>query len=318
MSGAATRRRGWARLRERKHPARDHERNDDVPADAVDVASVIQRVAVLLDAGVAPARTWQLLAEVGEPLALQIAEAPPGTAVGDILAARGDAWGDVAVAWRVAETVGAPLAPSLRRFAESLRDAQQTRDDVAVALADPAATARLVAWLPLVAIVLGVALGFDVMTSVTQPAGIACVVAGFALMLAARRWSRRLVDRAQPPATLPGVSSDTVAIALSSGASVERALAVVVASGGGDPDDVVRDVLALSQRSGAPAVELLRAAGADSRRRARTDGRLSAARLSARLLLPMGLCTLPAFLLLGVAPMLLSVLAGSAPALASR
>lgn len=288
-----------------------------VPADAVEAASVIQRVAVLLDAGVVPARAWQLLAEAGEPLAARIAEAPPGTAVGDLLGTHGGAWSDVAVAWRVAETVGAPLAPSLRRFAEALRDAQQTRDDVAVALADPAATARLVAWLPLVAIVLGIALGFDVVRSLTQPAGIACVVAGLALMLVARRWSSRLVARAQPGPALPGVSADTVAIALSSGASVERALAVVAASGGGDPEDAVRDVLALSQRSGAPAVELLRAAGADSRRQARTDGRLSAARLGSRLLLPMGLCTLPAFLLLGVAPMLLSVLAGSAPALAS-
>ena len=34
----------------------------------------------------------------------------------------------------------------------------------------------------------------------------------------------------------------------------------------------------------------------------------SSARLSSRLLLPLGVCTLPAFLLLGVAPMLLSVM----------
>ena len=64
-----------------------------------------------------------------------------------------------------------------------------------------------------------------------------------------------------------------------------------------------------SRRSaGVPAVELLRASSALARHRARVDGRLRAARLSSRLLLPLGVCTLPAFLLLGVAPMLLSVM----------
>ena len=68
------------------------------------------------------------------------------------------------------------------------------------------------------------------------------------------------------------------------------------------------EVLRLSQRAGIPAAELLKATAALARHRARIDGRLRAARLSSRLLLPLGICTLPAFLLLGVAPMLLSVM----------
>lgn len=73
-------------------------------------------------------------------------------------------------------------------------------------------------------------------------------------------------------------------------------------------DRATRDVLDLSRSAGAPAVELLRADAAARRQSARTEGRLRAATLSGRLLLPLGVCTLPAFLLLGVAPMLLSVL----------
>lgn len=285
-----------------------------VTPDAAHVASGVQRLAVLLEAGVTPARTWELLAESGDEVAAEIAKG--ARSAGDVLAERGGAWSEVAIAWRVAETVGAPLAPSLRRFAHALREAQETRDDVAVALADPAATARLVSWLPLVAIGLGAALGFDIVATLTQPAGIACIVAGVALMLTARWWSARLVAAAQPAPGLPGVQGDTVAIALSSGVSIERALHVVAAAGGGDPEPEISEVLALSERAGAPAVDLLRAAAADSRRRSRTEGRLRAARLGARLLLPMGVCTLPAFLLLGVGPMLLSVLAVSQPLLA--
>jgi tight adherence protein B len=67
-------------------------------------------------------------------------------------------------------------------------------------------------------------------------------------------------------------------------------------------------VLALSRTAGVPAVELLRASAAHARQRSRIEGRLRAARLSSRLLIPLGVCTLPAFLLLGVAPMLLSVM----------
>lgn len=285
--------------------------------DASDAAASVQRLAVLLEAGVTPPRAWQLLAESGEEVATAVCAAGPARAVGEVLAEQPGAWREVAVAWRVAETVGAPLAPSLRRFADALRDAQETRDDVAVALADPAATARLVAWLPLVAIGLAVALGFDVVTTLTQPAGIACLVVGVLLMLVARRWSARLVARAQPPDAPPGLQGDTVAIALSSGASIERALQVVADGGGGAAAPETEEILALSQRAGAPAVDLLRAAATDARRRARTEGRLRAARLGARLLLPMGVCTLPAFLVLGVGPMLLSVMAGSTPLFAA-
>lgn len=283
--------------------------------EAVDAAACVQRLAVLLEAGISPPRAWELLADAGDPAAVEIVAAPPGRGAGEVLATRGGAWSEVAIAWRVAETVGAPLAASLRRFADALRDAQETRDDVAVALADPAATARLVGWLPLVGILLSFALGFDIVGVLAQPVGIACVVGGAVLMLVAHRWSAHLVAKAQPASGLPGVQTDTVAIALSSGVSVERALAVVQDAGGGQPDRETRDVLALSQRSGAPAVDLLRATAVETRRRRRTAGRMSAARLGSRLLLPMGLCTLPAFLLLGVAPMLLSVLSGSIPVL---
>ncbi|WP_292830955.1 type II secretion system F family protein [Microbacterium sp.] len=286
--------------------------------DAADAATVVQRLAVLLEAGVSPVNAWVYAAEDGEPVAVAVAaEVRAGVGPGAALAAMPGSWREVAVAWRVAETVGAPLAPSLRRFADALRDAQQSRDDVAVALADPAATAKLVAWLPLVAIALGLALGFDVTATFTNPVGIACVVAGVALMVAARLWTRRLVGRAQPGEDIAGLQGDVVAIALTGGVSIERALTVVAECGGGAPEPETERVLALSRRAGAPAVDLLRASAADARRRVRTEGRLRASRLSARLLLPLGVCTLPSFLLLGVGPMLLSVLSGTMPVLVS-
>ncbi|MFC6326963.1 pilus assembly protein TadB, partial [Microbacterium koreense] len=141
-----------------------------------------------------------------------------------------------------------------------------------------------------------------------QPLGVACLVGGGALMVLAHRWTRRLVRRAHGDAVLPGLEGELLAIALSGGASIDRAQTVLRASPGApEPDAGTVAVLTLSRTAGVPAVELLRAASAHARHRARVEAKLSAARLSTRLLLPLGVCTLPAFLLLGVGPMLLSV-----------
>lgn len=290
-------------------------------------AETVLRLAVLLQAGLSPARAWRQLADAGDPSAIRIMQAmDDGVPMKDAVAAAGRGWRDIAAAWRVAITVGAPLAESLRGLAVSLRDAQEAADDVRVALAEPAATARLMGWLPLVGMGLGAALGFDTFGVVfTHPVGIACLVGGAGLIVAAQRWSTRLVRRAHAAAGVPGLDAELVAIALSGGVSIDRATALVrearAASGATDPSsdgertaappgDGVADVLTLSQAAGIPAVELLRATAAHARHRARTDGRLRAARLSSRLLIPLGVCTLPAFLLLGVAPMLLSVVKG--------
>ena len=101
----------------------------------------------------------------------------------------------------MATTVGAPLADSLRAIAAALRDAQEAADDVRVALAEPAGTARLMGWLPLVALALGAMLGFDTLRIlVGSPLGIACLVAGLALILAAQRWSARWCGGRHPTA----------------------------------------------------------------------------------------------------------------------
>ena len=109
---------------------------------------------------------------------------------------------------------------------------------------------------------------------------------------------------------MPGMDADLTAIALSGGVSVSRARDLVRVTRGQDAEAsaAIHDTLVLSEAAGVPAVELLRSAAALDRHRARVDGRLRAARLSTKLLLPLGVCTLPAFLCLGVAPMFLSIL----------
>lgn len=277
-----------------------------------DAATSVQTLAVLLQAGAVPIVAWRHLASIGdEHAASVVARVEAGVPLVDAIEAEGGAWVDLASAWEIATTVGAPLADVIRVIAETLRDASSAEDDVRIALAEPAGTAKLLLWMPFAGLLLGFALGFDTLgVIVGTPAGAACVVAGLVLVLAARAWTARLLRQARPKPGTPGMRAELVAVALSGGASIPRALSLVAdaPSMPRDDDERIRSVLDLSHAAGVPAGELLRASAGQERHTARVDGRLRAARLSTKLLIPLGVCTLPAFLLLGVAPMLLSVL----------
>lgn len=291
-------------------------RSDATPGGPGDAAAAVRTLAVLLQAGARPMTAWRHLADSGDPVARRVIDrCAAGAELVGAIDAEGGAWSDLAAAWEVATIVGAPLAEVLRALAESLQDAASAADDVRIALAEPTGTARLLLWLPFAGLLLGLALGFDTIGVLfTNPFGAVCVGFGIALVLVARWWTTRMVRSAQPAAGTPGMHAELVAVALAGGVGIPRALRLVELS----PADLADDrratdaVLELSRSAGVPAGELLRASAAQQRHDARVQGRVRAARLSSKLLLPLGACTLPAFLLLGVAPLMLSVL-GSTP-----
>lgn len=291
-------------------------RKPDTGAAAAEAAAAVRTLAVLLQAGARPLTAWRHLADTGDAVASRVADrCDAGAELAGAVDAEGGTWSDVAAAWEIASVVGAPLAEVLRSLAESLQDAASAADDVRVALAEPAGTARLLLWLPFAGLLLGFALGFDTIgVLIANPLGIACVVAGLVLVALARLWTSRLVRRASVRPGTPGMHAELVAVALAGGAGIPRALRLVEHSTAHLVDDRAATdvVLELSRSAGVPAGALLRASAAQQRHRARVQGRIRAARLSSSLLLPLGACTLPAFLLLGVAPLMLSVL-GSTP-----
>jgi tight adherence protein B len=74
-------------------------------------------------------------------------------------------------------------------------------------------------------------------------------------------------------------------------------------------------VLSFSRAAGVPAAALLHAEAEESRRAATADGERRAAELGTRLLLPLGVCILPAFIALGVAPIVVSIVSSTALAI---
>ena len=233
----------------------------------------------------------------------------------------GDAWLALAAAWEVATQAGAPLASCLRQLTSTFREVGQLHRTLEVALAGPTATARMMMALPLVGILFGALMGFDAVRTLffTVP-GLICLVIGTALMLLGHLWNGRLMRTARARDPAPGLELDLMAIAMTGGGSLERARALVQAavtefdlparSGSGERT-VLDRVLELSNRAGIPAAELLRSEADELRRDARSEGERRAERLAVTLMMPLGLCVLPAFMLVAVVPLLLTVLSST-------
>jgi tight adherence protein B len=291
-------------------------------------ASTVQRLAVLLSAGVAPTTAWRYLDTTDPVVATVTASIDRGATVAAAIesASRGlpardrSAWRGVAAAWTVATDAGAPLAGALRDFARSLRTLATVERDVGTALAGPKATARMVMFLPAIGILFGVVLGFDTIGVLfTTVPGVVCLVVGGSLLALAALWNRRLVAAAQPHRVTPGLRHELVAISVTGGGSVDRAVASVdaalaqfdLAEEDGGSADRVTAVIALSVRAGVPAAELLRSEAEEARRQSAADAERTASVLAVKLMLPLGLCILPSFIVLGVVPLLIAVISST-------
>jgi tight adherence protein B len=304
-------------------------RRERTAADAAVLAGRVQRLAVLLRAGLAPAAAWRHLAETeeGAPELLRIAERiEAGEPAADAIEAEGGGvgpWRSVAAAWSIAARAGSPLAATLATLAGTLRVLAQQEREGRIALAGPNATARLVAVLPLVALGFGAALGVDTLGLLFGTGwGRACLAAGIGLMVLARLWSRRMVARAARGPASPGLRLDLLGIALSGGGALDAARGWVDEAcerhAVEDPEAAGRaaTVLALAERAGVPATALLAAEAEELRRTAAAERQERLARLGVTLLIPLGVCILPAFLLLGVVPLVAGVVGGTIAGLA--
>jgi tight adherence protein B len=123
------------------------------------------------------ARAWPVLRPVSDvcrlggdvPLALRGVASTPGA----------DGLRLLAAAWAVSQRTGAGLGSATRRVADSVRRDQATRRVVAGELASARATARLVACLPVVALLMGSGAGADPWSFLLRtPLGLGCLSAG--------------------------------------------------------------------------------------------------------------------------------------------
>ncbi|ORC16408.1 MULTISPECIES: type II secretion system F family protein [Rothia] len=97
---------------------------------------------------------------------------------------------------------------------------------------------------------------------------------------------------------------DGVVSALFTGASWKQAWGHAV------PEELteLRDTLGLTLSTGAPSAQLVRALAARERRHRQRIHEKAAARLAVKLVVPLGACSLPSFICLGVVPVLIALL----------
>jgi tight adherence protein B len=100
--------------------------------------------------------------------------------------------------WRIGVDRGGMLAAVIEGLAEALRDQQSHREEIALQLAGPRATARLLAGLPVLGLGLAAALGARPLTFLfgTLP-GALCLVLGIGLDALGLWWTARLATAAE-------------------------------------------------------------------------------------------------------------------------
>jgi len=104
----------------------------------------------------------------------------------------------VRAARELARELGAPLAELLDEVGVGVTDDESAEAEREAALAGPAATGRLLGWLPVAGLLLALVLGADVL-AVASDAGVgtASTAAGLVLVLVGQAWTRALVRTAR-------------------------------------------------------------------------------------------------------------------------
>ena len=251
----------------------------------------------------------------------------------EVAAARSSA-ASVIVACRFSHGLGAPLADVLDAIGDAIDDAQAVEEARRVASAGPLMSARVLAGLPLVGVTAALALGaspWGFYTSGTP--GVVCASLGVLAWVAGVASCRRILARCRRADASGGdtdaaLACDLIASALACGASIPRALDALAHACAQEPlawtasslrlgatweqaweeaptwADPLRDALEASWTAGTAPEGMLARCASWERRTRLIDAKTRAEELSVRLVGPLGAFFLPAFLLLGIAPLL--------------
>jgi len=219
--------------------------------------------------------------------------------------------------WGLSAKLGGPILLALNRIAEVFDGQQRNRHELQLAFAGPQATAKLVMWLPVLALMLGQAVGMNPIGAIFHsPLGALSVSLGLGLMVAGRQWTRRLLGKALPAEHDPGAYLDCVLIGLQAGLPLSTAQAEAsqeyqaVFEQPPQPQNFERleNAAELSRSTGAAISQILIAEADAFREQHRYQVATRISKLGVQLMIPLGVAVLPAFILLSIVPIAISLL----------
>jgi tight adherence protein B len=219
--------------------------------------------------------------------------------------------------WGLAVQIGGPITLTLERLAEVFDRQQKNLSEIQLAFAGPQATARLVSWLPLAALALAQLVGMNPLGAVTgSAAGLVSVLLGLGLLAVGQRWSKRLLSKANSTALDPGAFIDAVLVGLQGGLPLRKSelaakehFKVVFQQEVSEKDlALIKSVAELARDSGAALTKILAAEADRLREQERYQTSEQIARLGIRLMIPLGVAVLPAFILIAIVPIAISLL----------
>jgi tight adherence protein B len=253
--------------------------------------SSARTLAHLLEAGIPANQAWQLSMPVIEKLpASESAE--------------------LELVWGFATRIGAPLGEAMSQFHEFARDQARSQREREQAQAVPAATRKLLLGLPLASLGFAQLAGFDVIRGLSHPVGMASAVLAAGLLWLGARWSRSYLALPDEPRA-EVLTLILMQLALRSGIGVTAAKRLCLAEleklGVAAEFESAAEVVALSTETGAAVADLMLARATELREQAATRAITVAQKASVKLLLPLGLTALPAFLLLTLTPIFISL-----------
>lgn len=211
-----------------------------------------------------------------------------------------------------AKRTGAPLADLLEAAASYLATLHRQREELSTAMATPRASAKVMALLPLVAMFMTELLGFGNLAALLTPEGLALLALAGLLVWVGQRWSNRILSITQPPVA-PGLLTMLTIAGLKAGLELQlvRFEAWRQLEPGANRElefeqDRIDELLSYAVETGASATEVLRGLLGQIQTESEQQSRREVQQRAVRLMLPLGLTGLPAFMLVSVAPMLLT------------
>ncbi len=199
--------------------------------------------------------------------------------------------------------LGSPLQRILGQLDEIELQQQQAVAELNQALAVPKATRALLSWLPAFALVASQLMGLSSLSALVHPVSLIAIALGFALILLGRRLTgSMLIEPKLDQAAI--YSLQLFGVAIASGLGLSQTLRRYPELSSSPP---VMELVAVSQTTGCSLSSLVQSTIRSEISNASAALMTELRELSVKLLIPLGLTTLPAFLLFTIPPIFIGI-----------